>query len=160
MGERKRLLRFVQRIPIRWRLTLVSWGLLALLLISLGFIISSIVQQALVSNQVAVLRNEVVVAWKGVARGQGTSRNQRPFELSSVFYQPGPLPANFISAATPLIQALAGPSTNAIILTPDGSQVLVADAASPFFSRPSTIRFAPDKVQQIASSASPYVIAK
>jgi two-component system OmpR family sensor kinase len=159
MGERKRLLRFVQRIPIRWRLTLVSWGLLALLLISLGFIISSIAQQALVSNQVAVLRNEVVVAWKGVARGQGASRNQRPFELSSVFYQPGPLPPDFISAATPLIQALAGPSTNAIILTPDGSRILVADAASSFFSRPSTIRFSPDKVQQIASSASPYVIA-
>src|SRR5579883_2789357 len=159
MGQRKRLLRFVQRIPIRWRLTLVSWGLLALLLISLGFIISSIAQQALVSNQVAVLRNEVVVAWKGVARGQGASRNQRPFELSSVFYQPGPLPPDFISAATPLIQALAGPSTNAIILTPDGSRILVADAASSFFSRPSTIRFSPDKVQQIASSASPYVIA-
>jgi two-component system OmpR family sensor kinase len=160
MGQRKRLLRFVQRIPIRWRLTLVSWGLLALLLISLGFIISSIAQQALVSNQVAVLRNEVVVAWKGVARGKGTSRDQRPFELSNVVYQPGPLPPDFVSAATPLIQALTGPGTNAVILTPDGSHILVADAASPFFSRPSTIRFSPKDVQQIVNSATPYVMAR
>lgn len=68
MEQKKPFLRFIQRIPLRWRLALLSLGLLTLLLGALGIIVSTIAQQVLVTNEVSVLQNEARVAVKGVIK--------------------------------------------------------------------------------------------
>src|SRR5262249_52634175 len=53
---------FIARIPIRRRLALVSFGLLALLLAALGTLISITKEQTLLASQANVLSNEVHIA--------------------------------------------------------------------------------------------------
>src|SRR5438132_11576208 len=65
MWSMKRLQRWTNRIPIRWRLTLVSLGVLTLLLSTLGLIILFTAEQALLNNDATALRNEarLAVGW-------------------------------------------------------------------------------------------------
>ena len=65
MWSMKRLQRWTNRIPIRWRLTLVSLGVLTLLLSSLGLIILFTAQQALLSSEATALRSEARLAVGG-----------------------------------------------------------------------------------------------
>ncbi|HTD19859.1 MAG TPA: hypothetical protein VK667_10050, partial [Ktedonobacteraceae bacterium] len=62
----KRLQRWTNRIPIRWRLTLVSLGVLTLLLSALGLIILFTAEQALPSNEATALHNEARLAVGGI----------------------------------------------------------------------------------------------
>ncbi len=54
--------RFFASFPLRWRLALVSFGLLALLLVALGIIVSTTEEQALLTNQANVISNEGRIA--------------------------------------------------------------------------------------------------
>ena len=49
-------------MPLRWRLTLVSFGLLVILLTALGAFVSITEEQALFTNQALTLRQEVRLA--------------------------------------------------------------------------------------------------
>src|SRR2546429_3678298 len=102
MWSMKRLQRWANRIPIRWRLTLVSLGVLTLLLSTLGLIILFTAEQALLNNEATALRNEARLAVGGF-------RNH-PF---GIIEPSGPLPADFAIPAGILVQKLASASVNA-----------------------------------------------
>src|SRR5713226_1340823 len=58
MNRRLSFHRFLAPLPIRWRLALVSFGLLALLLAALGILISTTEEQTLLTSQASVLSND------------------------------------------------------------------------------------------------------
>ena len=177
MGERKGIFRFMQRIPIRWRLTLVSWGLLALLLTSLGVIISNIAGQDLVTNEVAALQNEVQAAWKGDMKSfAGEHPFEIPPDLNSTLSYP-PASVNLISpndvdstateAATDLLHALNNEgtyeNTNAVIILPDGTRMFANPRSSggpPSLVYPSSNTLSLNQVEAITRSGSPYTMIK
>lgn len=53
------------RLPLRWRLTLMSFGMLAVLLTALGAVVSVIEEQTLLTNQAVVLHGEARLAASG-----------------------------------------------------------------------------------------------
>lgn len=135
----KQLQVWMHRIPIRWRLTLVSLGLLTLLLGSLGVIILLTAEQALLSNEAAALR--------GQARLAVNSIHGHPFDLARF---PGPppasLPPNLKVPAQVLVQKLANPGANAAILSPTGA-VIIPGSYLPLAPLPVTLSSA--NIQQM-----------
>jgi two-component system OmpR family sensor kinase len=144
-------LRFIQYVPIRWRLVFLSLGLLTLLLSGLGVTISLIAGQVLVANEVNVLQNEAHVAMKGVMKN--VRPQDRPFEITNHLFPPGSPPAAFNLTASSLLHALSSPATNtyATMLTPGGEKLL-ANSQAP--------SIAPKQVQQIMQTATWYLLAK
>lgn len=140
MWKKQRLYRFINRIPVRWRLVLLSLGLLALLLSASSVVISIVAEHDLLTNEVDVLYNESFVAMKGI--------KGRLFAPSSTFFSPGSPPPGFQTAASDLVHRLIGPTTNAVILTDNGT-VQISDS-SLSFSQPITL--APSKVQQMLAA--------
>ena len=63
--------RLLAPLPLRWRLALVSLGLLATLLISLGILISASEEQTLLTNQANALGAEASLA-RGAGGGSTT----------------------------------------------------------------------------------------
>src|SRR6185312_11252786 len=102
MQKKRRIFRFMQRVPIRWRLEMVSLGVLVVLLSTLGIIISLIAEQALMTNEVNVLHNEAQVALKGVTKDLH-SPQQRPFGLGSNFYTSAAPGSGFDDTASALL---------------------------------------------------------
>jgi two-component system OmpR family sensor kinase len=158
MRKNQRLFSFMQRVPIRWRLALVSLGLLILLLSVLGFIISLIAEQALITNEVGVLHNEAQVAFKGVTKGLYLPQ-QRSFELSHTFLPTAAPGVGFDNddTAKSLLHALASTSTSALILTTDGTPLMANSASS--FDAPG-INITSGQVRQSIASDEPYLLAK
>jgi len=117
MWSMKRLQGLVNRITIRWRLTLISLGVLTLLLGALGFVILFTAEQALLSNEAMALHNEARLAAVGI--------KSHPFLLTT---PPGPPPGSFPPSlkrnASTLVQKLASASVNATVLSLDGSVVV------------------------------------
>lgn len=151
--------RFIDYIPIRWRLALVSLGLLALLLSALGVIISVIAEQVLVTNEVGVLRSEAQVAMKGVVKGMSVAWQDRPFDLGSRVFPSDSLPSDFKRTVYPLLRALDSPDTNAVILTSDGHLYdSLSTNNTPLY--PQTIKLSPQRVIQIINAVNPYVLVK
>jgi two-component system, OmpR family, sensor kinase len=127
----KRLHGLTNRIPIRWRLTMISLGVLTLLLGSLGIVLLLTAEQALLSDEATALQNEARLATSGL-RGH-------PFEvIKGPGPPPGPFPPNFELPATVLVQKLAGASANATILSLAGS-VLVSGSNLPLTPLPVTL---------------------
>jgi signal transduction histidine kinase len=141
MPKKKRLFSFINRIPIRWRLVLLSLGLLTLLLSASSVIISIIAEHSLLTNEVDVLQNDSLLAVRGI--------KNRPFEPSNVFFPPVTPVPGFEPAASELARRLISPTTNAAILSDDGA-VLVPGSSLPFASMPVTL--APDKVRQMLAT--------
>lgn len=152
MGKKRRLYRLINHIPIRWRLVLLSLGLLALLLSTSSVIISIIAEQSLLTNEVGVLHNESFLALRGI--------KNRPFVPSDIFFSPGTPTPGFKATAAELARRLTGPTTNAAILSDDGT-VLVSSSTLAFSLSPVTL--SPNKVQQILVSSdlnTSYLLAK
>lgn len=144
MENMRRLRRSVDRIPIRWRLTLVSLGLLTILLSALGIIILLTAEQALLSNEATSLRNEAHLAVRGL--------HGRPFEITpSPGPSAGPLPQNFQLNATVLVSRLASASANATVLSPTGS-IIVRDSNLPLAPLP--VSLSPTQIQRTLGDAS------
>lgn len=149
---KKRFYRFVNRIPIRWRLVLLSLGLLALLLSASSSIISIIAEHSLLTNEVDVLHNESLLAMRGI--------KNRPFVPLTIFFPPDTPSLDFGPAATELAHRLTSPTTNAAILSDDGAVVVPGSSLS-FSSLPVTL--APDRVRQMLASndlAGSYLLVK
>ncbi len=136
-----RLYRLMNRIPIRWRLTLVSLGLLTLLLSALSVIISLTAEQILLTNEVNVLHNEARLAISGI--------KDRSFVLSYSFFPPDLPPPDFERTAAILASRLTSASTNATILSTNGS-ILIPGGTLPF--TPQAIILQPDRVRQILTT--------
>jgi len=134
----KRLLRWTNHIPIRWRLTLISIGVLTLLLAMLGIFLLFTAEQALLSDEATSLRDEARLAVKGI--------HDRNFTVIEGTGPPqGPLPPDFELPATVLVQRLSSASTNATILLSTGT-VLVSSSNLPFTPLPVII--SPERIQQ------------
>ena len=142
MQRMKRLQELANRIPIRWRLTLVSLGLLTLLLSALGVIILFTADQALLTNQATALRKEAHLATDGL--------KGHPFGLSRSPGPPaGPPPFNFQLQASILAHKLASTSDNATILSPQGSIIV---SGNDFPLTPPPITLSPALIQQTLNS--------
>jgi signal transduction histidine kinase len=151
-GKKRRLYRLINRIPIRWRLVLLSLGLLALLLSASSVIISIIAEQSLLTNEVSVLHNESFLAVRGI--------KNRSFVPSNVFFPPGTPSPGFETTAAELAHRLTSPTTNAAILSTDGT-ILISASTLTFSALPVTL--SPAKVQQTLASNDPntsYLLVK
>ncbi len=135
--KKRRLYHLINRIPIRWRLALLSLGLLVLLLSTSSVIISIIAEQSLLTNEVGVLHNASLLAMRGI--------KNRSFVPSNAFFSPGTPSPDFEPTAAALAHRLISPTTNAAILSDDGT-VLVPGSNFVFSSSPVTI--APNTVRQ------------
>src|SRR5215471_6920371 len=71
--------RLLAPLPLRWRLALVSLGLLATLLISLGILISASEEQTLLTNQAKTLGAEASL----VQAGQGSTTPFTPAQIQA-----------------------------------------------------------------------------
>lgn len=149
---------WTKRIPIRWRLTLASLGLLTLLLSALGAIILFTADLALLSNEAAALHNETRLVVDSI-RINGV--RGRPFEIAQTLAPPaGTLPQNFDLIAHSLVQKLASDSTNAIVLSPTGT---VIAPASDFPLAPATAMLSSAQVRQAMADntqSNSYVLAR
>lgn len=151
-GKKRRFYRYLNRIPVRWRLVLLSLGLLALLLSASSMIISIIAEQSLLTNEVSVLHNESFLVAKGI--------KNRSFVPSDVFFPPGIPSPVFETAAAELAHRLTSPTTNAAILSNEGTVMVAGSTLT--FSSPS-VTLPPDKVQQTLTSNDPntsYLLVK
>lgn len=92
----------VEQLPLKWRLALVSFGLLAVLMAALGTVVSVTQQQAMFGNQATSLRQEAQVA-------------ARSF---------GPAPDSGLS----LVHQLTGGTVRATVLATDGKTPLASDS--------------------------------
>lgn len=138
MRKERRFSRLTRHIPIRWRLTLISLGVLMLLLSVLSVTISLFADHNLLMNEVTVLHNEARLAANGIPN--------RSFGLAQFSYPPpGTPPPYFRMTATTLAYRLATPSTNAAILSANGSS-LIPGGIFPFIAPAVTLPA--DRVQQ------------
>ncbi|HLI06738.1 MAG TPA: HAMP domain-containing sensor histidine kinase [Ktedonobacteraceae bacterium] len=153
MWNKKSLYNVTRRIPIRWRLTLVSLVVLALLLSGLSVVITLVAQQVLYTNEANVLHNEARVAVNDI--------KGRPFVLARYSPpSPGPLPTNFEHTGNELVSKIANTDTNVTILSTNGT-VLIPPSAFPL--APQTVVLSPAQVQQVLSTnqgSTYYVLAK
>src|SRR5258708_37467759 len=151
MWRMKRLQRWTNRTPIRWRLTVVSLGVLTMLLSALGLIILFTAEQALLSNEATALHNEARLAVNGF-------RNH-PFGIVEPPGPPsGPLPSDFQIPAGILVQKLASGSANATVLTPGGS--VIVTGSDPLIP---PVTLSPSLIQQTLandSQGSNYLLAR
>jgi two-component system, OmpR family, sensor kinase len=132
----------IKHVSLRWRLMLVSLGLLTILLGSLGILVLFTANQALLVNQSIALQNEAHVATNGI--------KARPFKVVLPPGPPvGPLSANLKIEAAFLVQKLTSPNTNATILSTDG-QTLLSGGNTPI--SPAYIPLPPAQVQQQLSN--------
>lgn len=158
MWRMKRLLRLVNHIPLRWRLTLISLGVLTLLLSALGLVILFTAEQALLSNEAIALRNEARLAASGI-------KNHTFFLASPPGPSPGSLPPNFDVPATILVEKLASASVNATILSLNGPVIISGNdlVGSNFPQTPLPVTLKPALIQQTLandSQNSNYLIAR
>lgn len=115
---------FVARMPIRLRLTLVSLGLLTLLLGSLGVVILITAEEALDIRAAVDLRNNVRLATNDV--------KGHPLMPSDTFNpSSAPLPRDFLLSARTITQKLASSTNDAAILSTSG-HIIASGTDTPF----------------------------
>lgn len=139
-GQLQSLRVFSTRLPIRWRLALVSFCLLAILLSVLGVFVSITEEQALYRNQVAALHDEAQLA---ISSGKGGKLSLTATAAPSPA-QPKPAPA-ITTSATTLVQRLAGISIRAEVISADGT-LLASSKNVPLV--PSAVKLPYSDIQQ------------
>ena len=128
------------RIPLRWRVALASFGLLILLLGSLGVLISSLMENALLTNQVSALRDETQLALAG-----GKARNLALVSTSKTPPTIGPSSPDLMTHATDLVHRLAGASVRATVISP---QNVVLASSNDLPQVPASVTVSADMIQQ------------
>jgi two-component system, OmpR family, sensor kinase len=113
------------RLPIRWRLALASFGLLALLLGALGALVSVTLERALLGNEAATLRQEARLA----------SGPVKPIGIVTISPSAHPPPVGavqptFLDPAAFFVRRLASVDIGVAVITPAG-QVVVASGDIP-----------------------------
>ncbi|GHO69420.1 hypothetical protein KSC_083120 [Ktedonobacter sp. SOSP1-52] len=73
---------WLNRLPLRWRVALVSFGLLALILITMGIVVSSVEEQVLLSNQFSTLNTQASILIQASGVPTNTLSNPQPLSLS------------------------------------------------------------------------------
>ncbi len=121
----------VARLPIRWRLTLMSFGLLAVLLAALGTLLSISEEHALLTNQANALHREARLA-SGVLHTSSLSLAHTGQVIPAAT---GTIPTAAYPALDMLVARLANLSTGVAVLATNGS-LLVSRATDPVATGP------------------------
>lgn len=119
-----RLSQLGARLPIRWRLALLTFGLLAVLLAALGGIVSLSEERTLLANQASALRQDAALSANvlhNVGLGMSPTDDSHPPSTT-------PLSADAASGLSFLTQQLTGGNTRAVLYSPNGS-LLVTGAS-------------------------------
>jgi two-component system OmpR family sensor kinase len=111
-------------LPLRWRLTLVSFGLLVILLTALGAYVSFTEEQTLFTNQALTLHQEIQLT-RGALRNADVAV-ARP---GQTFPTGGALSPKALTGLTFIVGRLTGAGIRAVVLSPSG-QVIVTGADS------------------------------
>jgi len=115
------------RLPIRWRLALMSFGLLALLLGALGAVVSVTEENTLLANRAVELHRE---AWLAAA-----PLNQTVYSFAYAGQTVPPRAKTPPTQAKPVLtalgQRLTNPGTRVCIIWIDGTQQVIGPAAEP-----------------------------
>jgi two-component system OmpR family sensor kinase len=114
------------RLPLKWRLALASFGLLAVLMAGLGALVSATQERAMLGNQANSLRQTALLV----------TGSHGPPATPSAPPPVGPFPPDSLGFVDTLVHQLTGPGTRAIVLGPDGS-VIDSDSNDP--SAPSQV---------------------
>ena len=146
--------RLLAPFPLRWRLALVSLGLLATLLISLGILISASEEQTLLTNQAHALGAEVSLA-RGA--GQGSTTPFTPVQIQAFPTMSDELASSLVSDT----QRVLGQNVGVSILSFDGRVLATppqnnADRHNPLLPG---VTLAPSTVQQWLITRPTYLLA-
>ncbi len=152
MWRTKQVLRnWGSRIPIRWRLIIVSLGLFTLLLSVLGVVILFAAEKTLDMNEAEALWNEAGLVMKSVNHNE----HPRIFPLTFPrFSAPSPAPISpyLLNAAEILAQKLASVRSEPAILSPQGT---VLAPGNDFLSELPPVKLSPSLVQQTLVGTQP-----
>ena len=110
---------YITRLPLRWRLTLVSFGLLVVLLTALGAYVSFTEEQTLFTNQALTLRQETRLA-SGPLKSAGVAL-AHPGEILAIG---GALPSKAVTTLTFTARRLTGADIRTVVLSPTGQTLL------------------------------------
>jgi len=146
--------RLLAPFPLRWRLALVSLGLLATLLISLGILISASEEQTLLTNQAHALGAEASLVQEA---GQGSTTPFTPVQIQA-------FPTMSVELASSLVsntQRVLGQNVGVSILSFDGRVLATppqnnADRHNPPLPG---VTLAPSTVQQWLITRPTYLLA-
>lgn len=148
---------WLERLPIRWRLALVSFGLLVLLLVALGILISTTEEQTLLASQASVLSNE-----GRIAQSQFQGSKIQPTEQQILTFPT--MSKGFSTSLASSIHAMLGQNIGVSLLSFEGN-VLAVDTETTLNthngSLPVVTLERPNVRQWLAAthSASSYVLA-
>jgi two-component system OmpR family sensor kinase len=128
---RERLRSAVARWPLRWRLLAASLGLLAVLLLGLGTLVSLIEESMLLQNEATTLYMQASVATQDFSSGRpGFNRDLISIPKRETAPPPAATPSgDFIIEAALLMQRLSGPTTSASVLSTTGAPLVTTEQA-------------------------------
>lgn len=128
---RARLRAAVARWPLRWRLIAASLGLLAVLLIGLGALVSLIEESMLLQNEATALYTQARMAAQGSPPGGPGFNPDHTYILTRDTVPPSTAAptGDFIIEAALLVQRLSGPTTSASVLSTTGAPLVTTEQA-------------------------------
>jgi two-component system, OmpR family, sensor kinase len=145
--------RFIAPLPIRWRLALVSFGLLVVLLAALGLLLSVTEEDALLAGQATVLKNEADIAQLQLRV------TKTPLQVSQILTFPV-MSKDIASGLLSAVHYTLGQSVGVSILAFDGSMLATDTNGSNDHNSP-VVTLARSSVQQwlTARPTSSYLLA-
>jgi len=141
--------RLIALLPIRWRLALVSFGLLVVLLAALGLLLSLTEEDALLAGQATVLKNEADIAQLQL----GVTKT--PLPVSQILTFPA-MSKDIASGLPGAVHSILGQNVGVSILSFDGS-TLATDSDDASVHNLSVVALARSSIQQWL--AAPYLLA-
>jgi two-component system OmpR family sensor kinase len=119
----------LRRLPLRSRLALAVFGLLAVLLVGLGVLHSIAEERVLLHDRASALYDEARLAAPG-----GLERGGVLIGLGKQPLPPGTTPPNFVPVAALVAQRLTGPDTSAAVLDSSGTVLAEGDINIPGYA--------------------------
>ena len=143
--KRVEVRRRLASLPLRWRLALASFALLAVLLGSIGVLVSVTATNALLANQSAAIHNEAKLALSGPG-GRFIS-----FVPPDATPPPAGDPTVEVALRAPyLVSQLAGAETRAAVILPDGTLIAASQASS---VAPAAVEIRSNQITQALTTA-------
>ena len=145
--------RLLAPLPLRWRLALVSLGLLATLLISLGILISASEEQTLLTNQANALGAEASLA----QAGQGSTTQFTPAQIQAFPTMSDELASSLVSNT----RSVLGQTIGVSMVSFDGRVLAAPPPRNADRHNPPLpgVTLAPSKVQQWLITRPTYLLA-
>src|SRR5215472_4849744 len=145
--------RLLAPFPLRWRLALISLGLLATLLIALGILISASEEQTLLTNQARALGAEASLT----QAGQGSQTQFTPAQIQAFPTMSDELASSLVSDT----QHVLGQEVGVSMVSFDGRVLAAPPQGNADRHNPPLpgVTLAPSTVQQWLLTRPPYLLA-